>query len=739
MRLTRIALFSILLIILTFTLSYAVNTHGVRTQQGEMQSWFRDNLGAHIVDGCTPAVPASSLTIAAFSCRAYVEEGGQLAYVDQPAVSVTIANATPTWLGLRRDRRNCPAGWTCVIGTHYMYRQNTTRPAKVSGALVFAEVTVVGGVITAIEKAAEATGQPNSNVFNLAHELTSHDDIVGTLDTIKAQARDGDVIFLPCGDYRMLTGWTLDKSLILRGANPTCTTITMDAAAGAANQWTLTDSNIIIEGIHFVGNGQGATSSEGNGIRDREEGDRHVIIRGNKFSNHAGNAISFEMVNSATRTFNIWIQNNFFSDGENINDFQFEVSLLGSYEGVWITDNHCIADAATPKAGCIGVGTRGGSTNLLTRDIIIRGNQVRGAYKRQCIITTEENDTGIVNSSSWLITENILTGCEMQGIKAKNGVRSIVTNNIIRDTNSIGEGSGISGDISANGCHQCVVANNMIIGGRDGILSTSVPNDPAEIEKGVVISGNAIANMSAGGIRLDSSPQGVSITGNSIYDCGTNGIIMNRNGPDSDYGGITIAGNTIEDCVNGIVTSNANIRIDDISIIGNIIRGSTANGITLTGIDRLDIKDNSILDTTLTGILIIDVTGVSVEGNTIDGVATGAQANAPITNAIFRHNTIRNATTPLNASNWTEFYGNEGFATENSGTATVLAGQAAVVVNHGLAITPALQDITLQLASSPSAVVAYWPSAINATNFTLNVSASPTENVDFSWQIRRYR
>ena len=110
MRLARIALISIFCLSL-IPIAHARNTHGVRSVQEEFESWFADSLNAHVVSGCEPAI-VTELTTSSFACQAYVIDGTRMRYIDQPAVTVTIADATPTWLAVHRSRTAAVAGWT---------------------------------------------------------------------------------------------------------------------------------------------------------------------------------------------------------------------------------------------------------------------------------------------------------------------------------------------------------------------------------------------------------------------------------------------------------------------------------------------------------------------------------------------------------------------------------------------------------------------------------------------------
>ncbi len=77
---------------------------------------------------------------------------------------------------------------------------------------------------------------------------------------------------------------------------------------------------------------------------------------------------------------------------------------------------------------------------------------------------------------------------------------------------------------------------------------------------------------------------------------------------------------------------------------------------------------------------------------------------------------------------------NQGHITENSGTATLLNGQTAIIVTHGLAVTPAAGDIMVTPMESLGAASEFFIDTYTSTQFTIHVDANPTQDVDFAWK-----
>ncbi len=120
------------------------------------------------------------------------------------------------------------------------------------------------------------------------------------------------------------------------------------------------------------------------------------------------------------------------------------------------------------------------------------------------------------------------------------------------------------------------------------------------------------------------------------------------------------------------------------------------------------------LETSNIGVLIQNgATNVSVTGNDFR-VTDGdpVQNNAPATAGII----IRD---------------NTGYITENSGTATMLAGTGSISGLHGLAGTPT--RIIASMTSNPGIATSVYCSA-NVTNYTISVSTNVTNGTTFDWR-----
>lgn len=108
-----------------------------------------------------------------------------------------------------------------------------------------------------------------------------------------------------------------------------------------------------------------------------------------------------------------------------------------------------------------------------------------------------------------------------------------------------------------------------------------------------------------------------------------------------------------------------------------------------------------------------------IEGNTmsVNAAVTVANLETGGTNTIIRNNI--------------------GWTTESSGAATVANGTTTIAVNHGLAATPALSNISVTPTNSMGTAAKFWISGVGATQFTINVDADPgATTAAFAWNVR---
>jgi hypothetical protein len=77
---------------------------------------------------------------------------------------------------------------------------------------------------------------------------------------------------------------------------------------------------------------------------------------------------------------------------------------------------------------------------------------------------------------------------------------------------------------------------------------------------------------------------------------------------------------------------------------------------------------------------------------------------------------------------------NYGYATENSGTATLVNGTTSIAVAHGLAVTPAAGDIGVTPIEAWGNMTTFYIDTYTSTHFTIHSPINPGQDVDFAWK-----
>jgi len=322
------------------------------------------------------------------------------------------------------------------------------------------------------------------------------------------------------------------------------------------------------------------------------------------------------------------------------------------------------------------------------------------------------------------LTKSLIEGiraenCGGAGVWLNNG--SNYTNIVNVETeNTASAGIHVAGDqgetryVSVIGCHVKSAGYNGIFiyfNVYDTIVANCEVEDVTsgwgfEIENSylVAVIGNIVHDCTPSiGIKLLNSFSS-SVIGNIIRQVGRHGILLGGSGSNLN----AIVGNTIDR-----VGQQSDKNYDGISIGGDDGGGGTGTGEHTYNV----ISGNTIrVPSFYYGLRhAIREYGTSdnniIAGNTIFDEG-GMISNEPISK-VGSNTIVKN---------------NRGFTTENSGTATILSGNASVTFAHGLAGTPTL----VVLGATHSEVAdAVW--SADATNITITVPSAVTANRDISW------
>jgi len=128
------------------------NDHNLPSSTEEQRARDADAHDPWITRGGVPDVPVSSLTLPAWATSAYVLGGVESIFVEQPAVSVVLADvAGMHWIALHASTVDAVAGWTRpTFGSHYLLQVSATRPVDPAGGLVIGAATVAASIITTV-------------------------------------------------------------------------------------------------------------------------------------------------------------------------------------------------------------------------------------------------------------------------------------------------------------------------------------------------------------------------------------------------------------------------------------------------------------------------------------------------------------------------------------------------------------------------------------------------------------
>ena len=227
---------------------------------------------------------------------------------------------------------------------------------------------------------------------------------------------------------------------------------------------------------------------------------------------------------------------------------------------------------------------------------------------------------------------------------------------------------------------------------------------------------------------------------------------------------ISIFNNIFDSTAGGCGLHNVCFR----SIVSNNIFISPSVGIFIDSVSDVIIEKNVIYSPTGLGIYLFDnVNTCIIQNNIITGYATGAPWAIDIytntggkpessynlvqnniittgfygirvkgTGNIIRNNILYNLSHAalVDFGENTIITGNSGYVTENTGTATIEAGQTSLDVTHGLAAAPT--RVLLSPTTATAAGKQYYVSAKAATTFTITIDseAEAEEDISFDWQ-----
>ena len=243
------------------------------------------------------------------------------------------------------------------------------------------------------------------------------------------------------------------------------------------------------------------------------------------------------------------------------------------------------------------------------------------------------------------------------------------------------------------------------------------------------IIGNTISNMNPA-IHIDyvtTPPLGVNIIGNTFMNCGK--ALQNNGGQK-----VIFANNYLQECGQGddAIVASGNFT----EIVNNTAYTIKRRFINVTGGHYFIIANNIVnkfsaeSSGTYEAIYLYNVHHSVVIGNRMNSsvaVLRDITEAGPSEQNIIAYNYTPNGISVIATDTIVKH--NIGYTTENSGTATITAGNTSVTVAHGLVSTPSNVQVTPK--TNPGT---YWWYTADATNIYIYIGSAQASDVTFDWK-----
>jgi len=311
---------------------------------------------------------------------------------------------------------------------------------------------------------------------------------------------------------------------------------------------------------------------------------------------------------------------------------------------------------------------------MVIADLFIDGNKANQATQGYGINMTGWNDSRIVNVNVW----NVKT----DGIYANGTDNTSTGNRITNSTISACNGSGVyytfcyGWTIADSWVGSCSVAGIRASGGGEASIDNTIIDQCA---RGIYIYGTDELRISNSPYIGANTKCGIDID-HTAYDVTVTNCLIQKNGSDNTNPcGISVGASTRRTKILGNTINDEGLTYQDYGIK------------IASGANQTMIHDNNLL------------------GNYVAAILDSGAVNESIQS-------------------------NMGWITELEGSSSIASGDTTKVVTHGLSATPTYVWIAFKEQGTAD-YGRWWVSSVNATAFTLNVSADPgASNLDFYWR-----
>ncbi len=449
----------------------------------------------------------------------------------------------------------------------------------------------------------------------------------------------------------------------------------------------------------------------------------NITILGGTFTFNGGNGIDIEteaqkdsvngvQISGVTSTDNV-AGMNIVGNGVKVDRATIKNNSAG---GVWISRSTLSQSIACALTNSQVEGNGGFAVKITAPGALVANNHIRDNLTGDGVLLENTFSPGFT------IANNVITGNGLTGIVNNAGnpngriIGNYIANNGLDGISTSSSYTTIS-DNTVSSFPRTVV--DAVTNGTTTITSATAVFTSADVGDRVVLSGGGslsttISSVTNATTAVLNSGAGWSTSGNRAVITrkgNRTGIFVNTNTVNN-----VVSGNTVVEngrwgiiFVSGVVNSQLIGNIADSNsqetdlLYANFALGDNSNN---NNVQHNISRKGSLTNKPSYGIHVMATCDANIVKNN-DLVTAGQTANL------------------LDAGTNTIIAGNPGFLTHNSGTATVLNTTTSIVVNHGLATTPALADIKVTPTNNLGSAAKFWISTVTSTQFTINVNADP--------------
>ena len=322
-------------------------------------------------------------------------------------------------------------------------------------------------------------------------------------------------------------------------------------------------------------------------------------------------------------------------------NISFNVTDHGAV-GDGVTDDTAAVQSAITAADAAGGGIaflpRG--TYLVSSSLVMTNDNttLQGAGRSATVIKTV-SDAPIIKwqtASNLCVRDLQLLGDGDSGKTNQRGIEvTTADGGLIHNVHA--KNLGYDGILLLNGSVRNTVSNCIVEGSQDDGINIGGGSLAPQYDN--VIIGNTVLGSANVGIHISNYSSFTTVTGNTVYDCGEDGINTFQTGAQVGLGNHTIIGNTIRDCTQfGILIRDSDYN----TVMGNNVSGGLRS-LRAENTSYTQFVANNCSGASIGGFLDdVDCSDLTVSGNSFSGTFSHIFLVGP--RAVVQGNSVRGAT-----------------------------------------------------------------------------------------------